>query len=466
MIKLRDYQQDMIDRARQAMRRHKRVLMQAPTGAGKTALLASMFGTAASRGKRAYFNVHRSELIDQASGAFRDQGIAHGVVAAGHSFQPHLPIQVCSIDTLRRRLEAMPAPDLMGWDECHHIAAKSWGYVQEHFLESWHIGLTATPCRLDGRGLDAHFDAMVKGPSVAWLIEQGFLCDYRVFCPGGKLPDLSAIKTTAGDYNRGQLADLLDNDEILGDVVAHYKDLAMGARAVAFCVSVKHAEDLARQFNANGIPADTVDGTLDKLERRRRIQAFREDRTKVLCNVDLIGEGFDLPALEVAILCRPTQSVALHLQQVGRALRPAPGKGEALILDHAGNTLRHGLPDDDRDWTLEGRKAKAKERGESDAPVTLCDSCFAVYPIGRRHCPSCGVVREVQAREIKQVEGKLRELDRAAVEERRRRAYEQASAASLEELTKLGYDRGYQSPERWAAKVYTGRLIKDRRKSA
>ena len=352
-MKLRPYQQQGLDEIRAHLRDGRRsVLWQMPTGAGKTASTAHMLGSAASKGRRAWFVVHRRELILQSHRAFVDAGVPHGIVAAGFDVSNRRNVQICSVQTLARRLERMAPPDLIVWDECHHLAAGSWSAIYERFPIAVHVGLSATPIRLDGRGLDGHFDVMVRGPSVRELIETGYLVPYRLFAPG--TPDLSAVHTRMGDFVKGEVSAVMDKPRVVGDAVDHYRKLAMGRRAVVFAVSIEASHRIVAAFRAAGIPAEHVDGETDARDRDAAIKRFERGETRILSNVDLFGEGFDLPAIEAVIMLRPTQSLSMYLQQVGRALRTSPGKDDALILDHAGNALRHGLPDDDREWSLAG----------------------------------------------------------------------------------------------------------------
>lgn len=453
-IVLRDYQRDMIDRARAALRSHQAILLQAPTGAGKTALSASMIGTAWSRGIRSLFVCHRIELVKQTAATFEKVGIQHGFCAAGFPFQPHAGALICSVDTLKSRLEKIPHPGLVVWDEAHHTAAGGWRKVREHFGKAKHVGLTATPERLDGKGLDELFEELVLGPAVRWLIERGYLSDYRVFAPRQAV-DLAKVRSRAGDFAKEELDEIMRQRQVVGDAVREYRRRMLGKRAVAFCTSVQASEETAAQFREAGVRAVSLDGTTDRFKRQQAIDAFTRGELDVLVNVDLFGEGFDVPAIEGVILLRPTQSLGLHLQQVGRALRPVPGKTHAIILDHAGNTMRHGLPDEERSWTLEGRERKAK--GASEERVKQCPECLACHEPAPA-CPYCGYVYPVIRREVEKVDGELEEVDVVAL--RRQQLREQAMAKTLEELVALGRSRGYRAPERWAAHVYTSRLAR------
>lgn len=459
-LSLRPYQADLVSRASAALATQRRVLVQAPTGAGKTALATFMVGGAAARGRRVVFLVHRTELLQQASAAFERQGIAHGFIAAGVPFNPHHQVYVASIATVGRRLSTLPRFDLAVVDECHHAAAKSWADVLAAINPRWTIGLSATPCRLDGKGLGEHFDTIVEGPAVAWLIEQGFLSPFRVFAPSTL--DLSGVRTLAGEYNRADVAAAADKPAIIGDAVAHYRELVPGKRAVAFCVSVAHAEHVAAQFRAAGVPALSIDGDMPPHARADALEQFEAGRILVLASVDLVSEGFDLPAIEAAILLRPTKSLSLYLQQVGRVLRPSPGKTEAVLLDHVGNVARHGFPDDAREWSLAG-VAKKSRAGVADLPVRTCPACYRVHRPAAQ-CPACGHSYAGEGRQVEEREGVLTEVRRLTPEEREaakkaaaaQRAREERNAG-LQELIQIGMARGYQNPVTWAMRRHAGK---------
>lgn len=449
---LRPYQEAIITETRTALRTNDNVLIQLPTGGGKTALGATMIGSAAEKGHRAFFSVHRKELIDQTVETFGVAGVPHGVIAPGYDPRPLERVQIVSIDTLKHRLDRVAPPGFMLWDEAHHTAAAGWKKVKAAYPKAKHVGLTATPERLDGKGLDGQFSHMVRGPSTAWLIEHGFLCAYRAFAPS--TPDLSGVHSSMGDFAKGEASAAMDKPTITGDAIRTYQRLARGKSAVAFCVSVQHSQHVAASFREAGVVAWHLDGDTPKGERAEAIRAFRNGDIRVLSNVDLFGEGFDLPSLEASILLRPTKSLSLYLQQVGRALRPSPGKPYALILDHAGNILRHGLPDEEREWYLEGRAQRPKKDAGASG-IRQCPKCYHVHPVAPS-CPSCGHTYDSAAREVEEVDGELAEVDvskaRAATKA------EQAAAQTIEELVELGKKRGYRKPEQWAAHLYTARM--------
>jgi DNA repair protein RadD len=455
-MELRPYQAEGIGRLRQHLRDGARsVLWQMPTGAGKTASTAYMLRGAAERGKRAWFIVHRRELILQSHRAFQKAGVPHGIIAAGFDLATRQPVQICSVQTLARRLDRLQPPDLIVWDECHHLAAGSWGAIYERFPKAVHIGLSATPQRLDGQGLDGYFRHMVRGPSVRELIDGGYLVPYRLFAPSS--PDLTGVHTRMGDYVRAEAAAAMDKPRIVGDCVEHYRRLAMGRRAVVFAVSIEASHRIVQGFQAAGIPAAHVDGETAADQRDAAIRAFERGETRVLSNVDLFGEGFDLPAIEAVILMRPTQSLSLYLQQVGRGLRSSPGKADCVILDHAGNCQRHGLPDEPREWTLAGGLAGVSRDASEDngPPIRQCASCYAISPAGMEKCRECGTAFPVKVRAVAEVEGNLEEV--AVMQVRRQAKREQAGADSLQALIELGRMRGYKNPAGWAQYVWRAR---------
>ncbi len=404
-ISLRPYQTDLIDRTRAALRTHKRVLLQLPTGGGKTLTAAFMVGAAAMRGKRIAFLNHRNEILDQSVVAFTSLDIPCGVIAAGYPTNLAEPIQVCSIDTLRRRMHKLPQFDFLIVDECQHAAARTWLQVLAHYPNAHVVGLSATPLRLDGKGLGDIFQSMVCGPTVAELMAAGFLAPFRAYAP--TRPDLSGVHTKFGDFVHGEIEEAMDRPSITGDAIAHYQRLAPGKRAVVFCASVAHSQHVAASFQAAGISAAHLDGGADRSDRRATVAAFRRGDIRVLSNVDLFGEGFDLPELDCSILLRPTQSLALAMQQIGRALRPKPDGSPAIILDHAGNLMRHGLPDMDREWSLEARKKRRK--AEPVIAIRTCPQCLSVHRPAPT-CPHCGFQYEAAPREIEQRDGELAEM--------------------------------------------------------
>jgi len=456
MIDLRDYQQECVDNVRTALGRSRRVLLQAPTGAGKTRMAAHMQDNAHAKGVRSWFICHRRELVEQTAKTFRDFDMPFGFIAAGFAPNPYQPIQICSIDTLKNRIGKVQPPGLILWDEAHHVGAAGWAKVQGHFDRAYHIGLSATPQRLDGKGLDAHFDELVPGPQVAELIERGYLARYKLYSVPGA--DLSAVHTKMGDFVKGESAAAMDKPSIVGDIVAHWVKYAQGRKTIGFAVTRQHSEHMAAAFNAAGIPAAHLDGETEKGERRRTLQALAAGEIQVVWNVGLFGEGFDIAAnsgMDVTIGCvidaAPTRALGAWLQRCGRALRPQTDY--AIILDHSGNLGRHGLPCQQREWTLEGRaRTGRKSDDEAEVRVKQCEKCFFVYPSGNV-CPECGHVHEVQGRKLEEVAGELQEVDteasRAAIRQ------QMGQARTLDQLKDLEKQQGKKPG--WAEHVHKAR---------
>jgi superfamily II DNA or RNA helicase len=451
MLTLRPRQHTLIQEIREGLRLHRTLLAVAPTGFGKTVVFSFLASAVQAKDKRVYIVVHRDELVDQVSRTLTDFQVEHGFIAAGRPCTPH-KVMVASVFTLANRLDHHHAPDLMIVDEAHHAASGStWGRVMTHWPKAYILGVTATPIRLDGRDLSGSFSGMVEGPTVAQLIEDGSLCRYRMFTPPVVLGQL---RMRMGDYVKSDLAAAVDKPSLTGDAVAHYTRLAPGKRAIVFCVSLEHAEHVRDQFRAEGYAAERIDGGLDREERRRLVRGFTAGQIQVLTSCDLISEGFDLPAIEVAILLRPTASLGLYLQQVGRALRTHPGKERAIILDHAGNAGRHGLPDDDRVWHLGDEQGKVK-RKKPITTVRTCGKCWAAAKPGVMVCAECGWEWPVESRAVEQVKGDLSEVDadvqRAKLEARK----EVGMARSIESLKQLEVQRGYRPG--WAQHVWSSR---------
>lgn len=459
MIHLRPYQTDLINQARSLMKQGcKSILIQSPTGSGKTALTAHMLHTAAGRGMRAWFIVHRKELIDQSAKAFQLEGLQHGIIAAGFGRNYSARVQLASIQTLAKRFRQYHAPSLIVWDECHHIAASSWKRIYETFPNSYHVGLSATPQRLDGQGLGAYFKKMLHGPPVSRLIENGFLSKYRLYAPANV--DLRKVHKRMGDYAKDELNETMDKPKITGSAVEHYKRYAKGKRAIVFAVSVEHSKHIVEQFQKEGFNAAHVDGETPDDQRSQAIKRFSEGNTQVLSNVELFGEGFDVPAMECAILLRPTQSLGLYLQQVGRSLRPFEGKPLAIILDHVGNVERFGLPDQEREWSLEGCE---NNRGNVGGPqIRICPNCFGAQAWGPAQCQFCSTLFPLKPRTIEQVAGSLTEINQASAAAAQlalklKWKREQGMRQGFNELVELGKTRGYKRPHAWAMVILKAR---------
>ena len=374
---LRGCQDDLIDAiAAKYSERFRRVVAVASTGFGKTIVFCALAARAMRKGKRVVIVAHRVEIVDQISWALDSFGVRHGRIQTGHSMTDD-PIQVCMVITLAKRLDRIPEPDLFIVDECHHAVAASWKTIADAWQTARILGVTATPVRGDGRGLGEAFDAMVEAIPMSELIAAGYLSQYTYLAPPGQV-DLSAIKTRMGDFAIDELAEAVDKAVITGDCIEHYRTYLNGRPAIAFAVTIAHAEHIAEQFRAAGFRAASVDGKMDKAERRQRIAAIGNGGLNVLTSCDIVSEGTDIPVVSGALLLRPTKSTGLFLQQVGRVLRPKPDGSAAVILDHVGNVHRHGMPDAPRQWSLDSKKKNQDQPGASTCPK--CFRAFQSFP--------------------------------------------------------------------------------------
>lgn len=445
-ICLRPYQQQLIDDVGyEYSEGRRRVCAVAPCGAGKTIMTVWMARGTALSGRRAIFMVHRQELIEQTSATFTAMGIRHGLIAAGAAKEYDLPVQIASVQTLIHRLSQVQAPDLLICDECHHIVANTYRKIVDQFSSSYVLGVTATPERIGGQGLGEIFESLVLGPSAADLIAAGNLTPYDYYAPPTKF-DPAAAHVRFGEYVKNDLLSQMDDADVIGDIVANYQKLAAGKRAICYCINRAHSKHVAESFRAAGIPAEHIDGETHKAVRARTIEDFRTGRLQILCNAELLGEGFDVPAMEAVILARPTASLTLYIQQSMRPLRPDPNNPEkrAVIIDHVGNVFRHGMPDEEREWSLETKKRKPRAMA-----IKICPACYTAVPSTARTCP-CGHVFAAapEERKITETDGTLKKIEAIQRKERRQ---EVGRARSVSDLTAIALRRGYSL--RWVSRM-------------
>jgi len=410
-ITLRPFQERAVEGIRARLREGaRRVLLVAPTGAGKGTVATHIIQSAGSRGKSVLFLVNRRELVKDLSRRLDKLGLDHGIVMGNHPRRkPWLNVHVASIDTLHRR-ETLPPADLMFLDEAHFSLSPIWLKVLDRYTGVPLIGMTATPIRLDGRGLGHVFQAIVECPSVAELTGMGYLVPTRVFAPTA--PDVSSVHTTGGDFNKKELSAAMDRSTLTGDIVQHWLKLARGRPTVVFAVDVQHSQHIAEQFRAAGVKVQHADADTPDDVRDRLWEDLAAYRTEVVCSVGIVSYGWDCPPCSCGVLARPTQSLALFLQQCGRILRPAPGKGDALILDHAGNTLRHGFVDEPRIWSLDDSEIKARGKSKDDPglAVRMCKKCWFAFSSRLSACPECGWQYAGPVRDIRNKDGELQEI--------------------------------------------------------
>lgn len=457
-MELRQYQKDLIEKLREALRIHRSVLMVSPTGSGKTVMFNHMVEGAQRKGKRVLIVVHREELIYQTSAGL---SVPHGIISPRERHTDDL-VQIAMVQTLVNRLKRMEAtPDLIVVDEAHHaVPGSGWGKVLDHWESSRVVGATATPQRLDGRGLGrvagGYFDELVEGPTTSFLTELGFLSPSIAFGPPEQL-NLADIRKTGGDYNLHDLEEAMGSRVITGDVIKHYERHMRRMPAIGFTVSIADAHRRAEDFKMAGYRAAALSGETNQHERAKMIHDLGTGQLEVLFSCGVVSEGTDIPAVAGALLLRPTTSLALALQQMGRALRPFPGKKHAVILDHAGNIERHGLPSTPREWTLEGAEKKNRKQTES-SPVKQCKTCYAWVPSQTKVCQYCDTpLTKESIKQINEVGDNLVVIDEYVFNKRRESARMQAKARTYEALVELGRKRGHRYPEAWARHVMRAR---------
>ena len=460
-----DDQAEFVENIRAALRKgHKSILGVASPAFGKTVVAGHIIGEARKKSDAtAWFLVHRKNLLRQTSKSFWSAHIEHGLITSGKT-RSKMPVQVGTIGSVYSRRETLIPPSILFVDEAHLSKGNMFETVINWCREAGSIviGLTGTPERLDQKSLGDVFEVMVEARSTAWLIEQGRLSNYIMYS-SAMAPNLEGVKSSGGDYNHQQLAEVMDDGALMGDAVSHWKKYANGLRTVVYCVNVKHSKHTAMAFNESGVPAIHVDADTTEAELKEACEGIASGKYLVITNCSLIVEGFDLSAqvgkditLECCILLRPTQSVARYLQMIFRALRKKDNP--AIVLDHARCAAKHGLPDDEREWSLDGKKKRKRNASddEPDVRIQACKHCFFIFKPGPDHCPNCKKpVDKMPPREIRQVDGELERIDVTAL--RKQAKQEQGAARNLVDLVKLGQRRGMKNAAIWAAHVHASR---------
>jgi DNA repair protein RadD len=401
---IRPYQANVIAEFMRTTATFKRIIIVGPTGSGKTVIAAAIINDYVARRCDVLMLAHRREIIGQTANKLRDFGLWHGTIMAGERAMPMAPVQVASVQTLwsqamrqgpsgKTRIQ-LPRAKLVVVDECHHATANTWRKIIDAYPDAIILGLTATPCRGDGRGLGSIFETMIECPQVAELIELGYLVRSRVYAPS--TPDLTGVRVQGGDYVETQLADRMDRPELVADIVTTWHKYGERRRTVCFATGVGHSIHLRDEFIKSGVRAEHIDGSTPKDERDATLARLGSGEIDLVTNCMVLTEGWDMPEVGCCILARPTRKMGLFRQMIGRVLRPAPGKIDAIILDHSGAVFRHGLPEDRVDWTLDPDKTARSSEHEArksetfDGPKLLdCTQCGALRQ-GGKACPNCG----------------------------------------------------------------------------
>lgn len=420
-MNLRPYQSDLFNAMRRSLATgHRRIMVVSPCGSGKSVLIAQVVESAQAKNNTVLVLAHRQEIVDQLSDRLK----------------PYQNATVLTMQTAVSRLDRLEPPSIIIIDESHMVKANSYMRILERFHDSYALYFTATPQRLDGKGFDDVADDLIQGVSVRWLIDHGYLAPYEYYAPKTLL-DTAKLATKQGEYDGKQAAAMLDKPKIYGDVIQEYRKHADGLQAIAFCSSVEHSQRTAEAFNAAGITAEHISGKTPKKQRREIIQRFRDGEITVLCNYSIVVEGLDVPGAACVLCLRPTQSLTVHVQSVMRCMRPAPGK-TAVILDFVANFERHGLPDDDREWSLQGRKKRTRQKEQNTIRARVCENCFRTYAGSGAVCPYCHHDNGKTRAELKADE--RAELERITAENRK----EVGRAKTLEDLKAIARKRGYK----------------------
>ncbi len=436
MVELYPYQRELVNEARQKLANGNRsVLLVSPAGSGKSIIIAEIARLCVAKGGHVLFMVHRQELVNQITQSFQKAGV------------DLMHTTIMTVGKIVNRLDKLPTPNLLITDETHHSKARTYRRIYEYFADVPRLGFTATPWRMNGQGLDDIYETMVEGKTVSWLIEHHYLAPYRYYSI--KLVDDSKLKkSSTGDYTNRSMDDAIGKT-IFGDVVKTYQDKTPGQQAIVYAHDIEHSQATAAAFNAAGIKAVHADAKTPKAKRNSIMGDFKAGIIKVLCNVDLISEGFDVPDCSVVIMLRPTASLVLDIQQSMRCMRYKPDK-LATIIDHVANYTRFGLPDTPRQWSLTGRPRKNRKNNTSAAPIKTCPHCFAVVPAQCKFCPICGKEIKVAVEQLDEDKDAALEkvgefkltTDYSKIQTARKKPED---AQSYKELLEIAKARGYKA---------------------
>ncbi len=401
--KLRGYQREIINRIRQSLANgHRHIIVQSPPRTGKTVVMAEIARRTTDKGNRVCFIIHRKEVLDQAKATFQEQGV-----------DPNL-LEAAMVQSLTRHVDKMRPPEVILIDEAHHALANSYTRILEAFPTAYVLLFTATPVRTGRNQLDQIADDIIVGKSIKELTSQGFLAPFKYYAAKDKdVDDKKLRRSSTGDYVTASIEDAVSH-KIYSHTVDEYLTKADGKQAVVYTYSVEAANHLAREFTARGITAEAIDATTPALVRDTAVQKFRDQKLKVLVNVNLFTEGIDLPNVDCVIMVRPTMSLALYMQFSMRCLNPRLGK-TAVIIDQVGNWERFGLPNTDRDWKAlaKSKASPAKSLKRGGVQVIQCPDCFGVVEkseVEDNTCPLCGYYPLVRKRDYQEQKAELLEI--------------------------------------------------------
>lgn len=455
-MELRPYQLEAIQSLRNAVTTtNRRLLLQAPTGAGKTVIAAEIIRSARAKGSVIWFVAHRRELVQQTSEKLNAIGVSHGIVMQGYYEDEYEAVYVGTIQSLSARLSSgrlvAPNPNLIIIDEAHRSMARTYLELTQRFPKAVLLGMTATPVRGDGQGLGNLYQTLVQTPTISQLTEAGYLVPVRYFAPSR--PDLSGVSIVGGDYNEAELEPIMNTKALVGDVVEWWGRLANGVPTIVFANSVAHSIALAEAYERCGVRVAHLDGETPLNERAAVVRATRRREIDVITNCQLATEGWDFPHIEAVVLARPTKSTGLYLQMAGRALRPSEGKKSCLLIDHAGCYYEHGPITDWEEWQLDTKKGGAfKTRPYQKKEPKPCPECSAIMQKGV--CPECGYKHEKWGRDVETIDGELVEM--ANGKKRRVKNTLADKEAFYAQALAYAFMKGYKNG--WVAHKYKARF--------
>ena len=437
-LKLRDYQEELLNGIKRSMiAGNHSIIVQSPPRSGKTVVMAHIAKSATDKNNKVLFFSHRKEINEQVYKTFENNEVNMDLVTIG------------GVQSLVRKLDKLDEPTIILIDEAHHSKASSYKKIIDYFPNAYKLLFTGTPVRLDGSGFDDIADDLILGKSVKWLQEHGRIALFKYYAP--LMIDVAGLKKRAGEFTK-QSVDETMKTVIYGDVIKHYEKLAKDKQAIVYTHSVEASENVSKAFNDAGYDSMAVSGKTPKEERETAMRAFRNGDLKIMVNCELFTEGIDLPNVDVCIMLRPTQSLSLYLQFAMRALNPREGK-TAIIIDHVGNVERFGLPNQDREWSLQGIVKKKQTAKIGEPTVRVCEMCFATFWSKERICPECGYENEPTKQEIELIrEAELKEIK----EEQQRKIREKVQTyvtpdmcQSMDELKEYQLLHGYKNGWCW-----------------
>ena len=437
-MNLRDYQEELVDGIKRSMiAGNHSIIVQSPPRSGKTVVMAHIAKSATDKNNKVLFFSHRKEINEQVYKTFENNEVNMDLVTIG------------GVQSLVRKLDKLDEPTIILIDEAHHSKASSYKKIIDYFPNAYKLLFTGTPVRLDGSGFDDIADDLILGKSVKWLQEHGRIAPFKYYAP--LMIDVAGLKKRAGEFTKQSVDDTMKT-VIYGDVIKHYEKLAKGKQAIVYTHSVEASESVSKAFNDAGYNSMAVSGKTPREERETAMRAFRNGDLKIMVNCELFTEGIDLPNVDVCIMLRPTQSLSLYLQFAMRALNPREGK-TAIIIDHVGNVERFGLPNQDREWSLQGIVKKKQTAKIGEPTVRVCEMCFATFWSKERICPECGYENEPTKQEIELIrEAELKEIK----EEQQRKIREKVQTyvtpdmcQSMDELKEYQLLHGYKNGWCW-----------------